>query len=448
MKKCIESAKERRKSSIFTFFFKSKEAKNASWLIGGRIIQMILSFFIGILTARYLGPSNYGVFSYVGAYVTFFASICTLGINSVIIKFLLDDEYNQGITLGTSIVLRVISSFLSACMIVGIVFVVDKGDTELIIVSALCSSALIFQALDTINFWFQSKYKSRVTAIATLIGYIVVSAYRVVLIIQGRSVRWFAFASALDCIVIGAFLFIMYYKSGGQKLRFSWKHGKKILNQSYHYILSGMMVAIYAQTDKFMLKQMLDETEVGYYSLASTISTIWVFILAAIIDSMYPTIISLAKTDNIAFQRKNRQLYAIVFYVSCFVSLLFTLFGNIFIRVLYGEPYMPAFSILQITTWYVAFSHLGVARNAWVVSEGKQKYLKNIYFFAAIMNVILNFALIPSLGGQGAAIASLITQIFTSIILPFMMKELRPNAVLMLDAIRLKGVIPKLGNFK
>lgn len=443
MKKCMESGNESKKSSIISFFFKSKEVKNASWLIGGRVFQMILSFFIGVLTARYLGPSNYGRISYVGAYVTFFTSVCTLGINSVIVKFLIDDPEHQGVTLGTSIVLRIVSSFLSACMIVGIVAVVDKGDPEYIVVAILCSSALIFQAVETFNFWFQSRYKSKITAIATLIGYVIVSIYRVILIIQGKGIKWFAFASALDCIVISLFLTVMYFKSGGQKLIFSWDYGKRILKQSYHYILSGMMVAIYAQTDKFMLKQMLNETEVGYYSLASTISTIWVFVLIAIIDSMYPTIISLAKTDKAAFQRKNKQLYAIVFYVSCFFSLLFTLFGNIFIRVLYGEPYLPAFSILQITTWYVAFSHLGVARNAWVVSEGKQKYLKNIYFFAAIMNVILNFVLIPSLGGRGAAIASLITQIFTSIILPFMMKSLRPNAILMLQAICFKDLLTK-----
>lgn len=43
---------------------KSKVAKNASWLIAGRVVQMVLSFFVGLLTARYLGPGNYGLISY------------------------------------------------------------------------------------------------------------------------------------------------------------------------------------------------------------------------------------------------------------------------------------------------------------------------------------------------------------------------------------------------
>ena len=77
-----------------------------------------------------------------------------------------------------------------------------------------------------------------------------------------------------------------------------------------------MMVAIYGQTDKFMLKQMLDETSVGYYSIAASVNLMWVFVLQAIIDSLYPTIMQLFEEDREQFNRKNRQLYAIVIYVS------------------------------------------------------------------------------------------------------------------------------------
>ena len=57
--------------------FSNKEVKNASWIIAGRIAQMVISFFISIFTARYLGPSNFGLINYVSAYVTFFTSEST-----------------------------------------------------------------------------------------------------------------------------------------------------------------------------------------------------------------------------------------------------------------------------------------------------------------------------------------------------------------------------------
>ena len=102
---------------------------------------------------------------------------------------------------------------------------------------------------------------------------------------------------------------------------------------------------------------------------------------------------------------------------------------------------MPASVPLKIITWYTAFSYWGVARSAWLVCENKQKYLKYIYIYAAIANVILNFVLIPSFGAIGAAIASLIAQIITTLIVPFFIKDMRENSIMMIEAIAFKGII-------
>ena len=424
-------------------FLKNKEAKNAGWIIGGKIIQMIISFFVGVLSARYLGPGNYGLINYASAYVAFFTSFCTLGINSVIIKDFIDNPNEQGEALGTTIILRAISSTLSAIMIVAIVGIIDNDEPLTIIVTALCALALPFHVFDTINYWFQSRYQSKVTSIATLIAYIVTSAYKIILLILGKSVEWFAVATSVDYICLAIILFIVYKKNDGPKIKFSWQKGKQLLKSSYHYILSGMMVAIYGQTDKLMLKQMLDETAVGYYATATALCGMWTFVLSAIIDSINPTILQLNGKNEEAINKKCKQLYAIVFYVSAFVSLCFLLLGDVAIKILYGDAFMPAVAPLKIVTWYTAFSFLGVARDSWVVCKNKQKYLKYLYLTAAIINVILNFLLIPTWGASGAAFASLVTQIFTSIILPLFIKDLLPNAKLMLEAIILKDVFTK-----
>ncbi len=414
------------------------EVKNASWLIGGRIAQMVLSLFVGILTARYLGPGNYGLISYGTAFVTFFAALCGLGLNSVIIKDFVDHPDEQGEAIGSALLMRFLSSVLSAVMIVGIVAVIDHDEPLTIAVVALCSLGAVFHVVDVFNFWFQNRYRSKVTAIATLIAYAVVSVYRIVLLILRADVRWFAVATSLDYIAIAVCLLIAYRKYKGPRLRCSGRKCKALLSVSYHYILSAMMVSIYGQTDKLMLKQMLDETEVGFYSIATHVCALWTFVLQAIIDSIYPSILRLKQEDQEKYEKKNRQLYAIVFYVSCAVSVLFMVFGDLGIRILYGSDYMPASNVLKVVTWYTAFSYLGVARNAWIVSEGNQKYLKYMYGGAAVLNVILNAVFIPLMGAVGAALASLITQVFTSIVLPMFFKDMRPNAKLMLEAVLLR----------
>ena len=422
---------------------KNKEVKNASWMIGGRIAQMMLSLFVGILTARYLGPNNYGLINYGTAYVAFFTALCNLGLNSVIIKEFVDNPEEQGEAIGSVLVMRLVSSILSSVMIVAIVSVIDRDEPLTIGVVALCSIGSVFHIFETLGFWFQNQYKSKVTSIAGFFAYGITSIYKIILLVLNKDVTWFAFATSVDYIAVAVFLYIAYKKHKGAKLRFSIKKSRALLSVSYNYILSSLMIAVYGQTDKLMLKQFLGESEVAYYATATTICAMWTFVLQAIIDSIYPTIMRLYAVDRDAFNKKNRQLYAIVFYVSCIVSMGILLLGDFGIHILYGADYAPAGLPLKIVTWYTAFSYLGVARNAWIVAEGKQRYLKYMYFGAAIINIILNCVFIPFMGSAGAALASLITQIFTSIILPYFFKEMRPNAKLMLEAILLKDVFNK-----
>lgn len=421
-------------------FLKNKNIKNAGWLVSGKIIQMCINFFIGILTARYLGPSNYGLINYAGAYTAFFSSICTLGINFIIVKEFIDNPSEEGEILGTSLILRGLSSVFSAITIVAISFITDSKEPITKIVVILYTISLIFQIFDVFNYWFQSRLQAKYTAIASLIAYSITAIYKVVLLITGQPVTLFALSMAIDYISIALILFYFYKKEGGSKLSFSLKYGKLLLKKSYHFILPGLMVAIYGQTDKMMLKHMINEAEIGYYATAVSLCSVWCFILSAIIDSMNPTIMKLYQEDEKNFIKYNKILYFIVFYISIIVSIIFTIFGKLIIQILFGEAYLPTVAPLRIITWYTAFSYLGVARNAWIVCKDKQRYLKYLYFSSAILNVILNLIFIPKYGAVGAAFASLISQISTVIIVPFFIKELRENSMMIVEAILFKGI--------
>lgn len=425
-----------------TGILKNRTVKNAGWIIGARLVNKLLSFLVSILTARYLGPSNFGLIGYVAAYITFFASLCNLGINSVIIKNFADHPQEEGTTLGTTMMLRAVSSFLSALMIVGLVALLNDGDPVTVLVAALSSVGLLFQVIDTLKYWFQSRLQSKYAAIATVVAYLVVSAYKLVLLMTGKSVAWFAFATSLDHIVVAVFLLMAFRKNRGPAFSFSAAKAKQLLGASSSYIISGLMVSIYASTDKLMLERMLGTESVAYYTTAVSISTAWVFLLEAVIDSIYPSVIKAHSVDEALFQTRNRQLYALVLYISFGVSVVITLLSYPIISILYGEAYLPSVAPLRIVVWYTAFSYMGVARNAWIVCKNCQKYLKFLYFAAAVVNVLLNLVLVPVWGAAGAALASLITQMLTTVLFPALIPPLRPNAKLMMEALLLKGVFP------
>lgn len=418
----------------------NKEVKNAGWLIGGKIAQMLLSLIVSIFSARLLGPSNYGLVNYGLTYTAFFTSLCYLGLHSIVLKEFVDNPNQKGLVIGTSLGLRLISSLCAVVLIFLMSVIIDHGEKETIIVVVLTSISLIFQTFDTFSYFFQANYMSRITAIAGFVGYTVTSCYRILLLIMGTNVRWFALSNSVDYIFIAVILFICYKKHGGPKLSFSFSKGKELLGKSYHFILSGAMIAIYGQADKLMLKHYLSQSAVGLYSVASSINNAWVFVLSAIVTSLSPSIMSLYKTNKMLFERKNKQLYCLVFYISTVVAIVFTVLSRFIVSLLYGEQYIESAGVLAIITWLTAFSYLGVARDPWSVCTDNQKFLKYMYVGAAVLNVILNAFMIPRWGINGAALASLLTQFFTCFIIPLFIRDMRPNVKLMFEAIIFKGV--------
>ncbi|MBO4317413.1 MAG: flippase [Mailhella sp.] len=421
-------------------FLNNRVVKNAGWLVAGKVIQAVIQLTVGIWTARYLGPADFGLINYAAAYTGFFMWLCGLGINSVLVKELIDNPDGHGTVLGTSLGLKALSSLASAVFILCISAVLDHENPTAFWVVALSGIGVVFSIFDTFNYFFQARFESKVTAIVSLAGFSLSSAYKVALILTSRNVLFFAFAASLDYIFVGLLLFHEYRRHGGRPLSFSWAYGKILLGKSCHFILPALMVAIYGQTDKFMLKQLISETEIGYYSAALRICTMWCFVLGAIIDAMYPSIVEAFRDNETEFEQRCRLLYAVIEYVSFGMAVLITFFAPAIIALFYGPAYAAAAVPLQVLTWYTAFSYLGVARNSWVVCRNVQKYLVWIYVLGAASNVVLNILVIPRFGATGAAAATLITQFVTAIGVPLFIPALKRNAVLMLEAFCLKGL--------
>ena len=267
----------------------SRVLKNASWIIICRVIQAVLALIISMITARYLGPSNYGLLNYAMSVVAFVTPVMRLGLTSILVQEFISEPDKEGETLGTSIILSLMSALM--CIIGANLFVglANAGERDTLIVCALYSSILLFQVFDVFNYWFQSKLQAKYSSIIALIAYGVVSVYKIYLLITQKSIFWFSVANTLDYLIIAIGLFVIYKKRCGQKLSFNKSRAKKLLSVSKYYIISDLMVVVFAQTDRIMLKAMIDNAATGYYSAAITCAGMTQFIFAAIIDSMRPT---------------------------------------------------------------------------------------------------------------------------------------------------------------
>lgn len=415
-----------------------KVIKNVSWIIVCKVIQSFIALFMSMITARYLGPSNYGLISYASSIVAFVVPIAQLGIRNILVEEIINFPEREGATLGTSLFMTIVTSIFCIIGCITFVGVVNAGEKDTLIVCALFSVSLIFQMAEMIQYWYQAKLLSKYTSILSLVAYLLVAIYKIWLLVTGKNVYWFAISYAFDSFLISFGLFVIYKRLGKQKLSISVLLAKEMLAKSKYYIISNMMVTVFSQTDKIMIKLINGNVENGYYSTAFTCACMLSFIYGAVIDSLRPVIFSSKKISQIKFEINIVLLYSIIICMGLVQGIIMTMFAYPIINVLYGNDYLGAVPVLRVLTWYLPFSYMGTIRNIWMLAEKKYQFLWKINLFGAISNVLCNYFLIPLYGAVGAAVATVITQFFTNVIMCFIVKSIRPTFKLITQSLNPK----------
>ena len=420
---------------------KKRVIANMSWLMGGKIVNMILSFFVSLATARYLGPSNFGSINYVAAYVSFFSSIASLGLSVIVIKEVSSGEEDDNKVIWTGILMRFLTAVVSTVAVVAFFAIAKRNDPLLVPIAALESIAILASAFDTFMYWFQGKLLGKYVSIAGVIAYLAMSLYRLYLLANGADILWFAFATSVDTLVLALVLFIFYVKENGFRPGISLPLGKKLLKQSYHYLISGLIAILYSKIDQIMLGDMLDKASVGLYSAALTIAGLWGMIPSAFIQSVSPILYKNAQTDRGMFLKRLKQSYAGIWFLNVCWSLAISLFSYWVVLLLYGAEYMGARKALIIVVWYSGISSLGSLTQVYLATENKNKYINYFALAGLVTDVVLNALLIPHFGITGAAVATLATYCVIHIVMPLVIKDTREAAVLILQGMIFRDVI-------
>lgn len=425
-----------------------KIIKNASWIIVCRIAESMINLVVSMITARYLGPSNYGVITYASSLVAFILPVVRLGINGILVQEFIEHPKKDGCIIGTATLLTTLSSLLGILGIWAFTSVVNHNEIDTIIVSVLYSISLFFQMTEMIQYWYQARLLSKYVAIISLIARIFVSVYKIYIVVEGKTIFWFAVVNSLDYLLISVGLFVIYFKLGGRRISFSTEVASNMFSRSKHFIISGLMVSVFGQTDKIMLKLLCGDAQSGYYSAAITCAGMSAFLFSAIIDSFRPIIFEYKKKNQSAYKESVVLLYSVNIYIALIQSVVLSLFADFVINLLYGKEFLIAADILKIVTWYSAFSYLGSARSIWFLAEGKEKYIWITNLIGAVINLLGNFILIPIWGACGAALSSVATQLLTNFALNFIIKPIQENGMLMIYALNPKQIYKMIVNSK
>lgn len=428
---------------------------NTSWLLLNQIFQMVISFFVGLLSTRYLGPSNYGSITYVSTYVSFFSSLCTMGMDTVVISKLVNYKERDGEVIVTATFIRGIAAIISILALSIVIYVADGNDASLQIIALILGFKLLLNAFTTVGYWYQYKLLSKKMVIIDMVAFVIGNAFRIWMLATEKNVFWFASYTTV-LVLLNVIVDVPVFLKDCKTRKFISKEmTKELLRDCVPYMISGVMISLYSQVDIIMIKHMMNGTDyVGYYSVAYTICNLIAFIPQSISQSARPILMELKKEDNKSYNTRVTQTLATIIWLAILYSVFITIFADIVIHILYGESFAPSSGVLKVLVWSTLFENLTRIRDMWFIGENESKYVAVLSFVGTITNVIVNAMLIPIMGIYGAAIATIGTQLIVTVVLPALRKETRQYTVDVLNALFLRNVEAKslikeiIGSFK
>jgi PST family polysaccharide transporter len=385
---------------------------NIGWLFADRFLRLGVGLVVGAWVARYLGPEQFGLYSYVIAFVGLFGLLATLGLDNIVVRDLVRTPENADEILGTALILKMLGALLTIILTIAVIPFLRPGDRSIQGLVGIVAAGTLFQAFDTIDFWFQAQVQSKYTVYARNVAFILISLVKIVLIQLRAPLLAFA-AAGLAEIILGALGLVTAYHLTGHSLT-RWRshiaRARSLLKSGWPLILSGLAIWIYMRIDQLMLGSMTNDRTIGIYAVAVRLSEIWYFIPIAIVSSVFPAIIaSKSQRENLYYERLQR-LFNLMVALSYAIIIPTSLLANFIVISLYGPAYAEAGVMFVFLMWAGLFVALGVARESWTVTEGLMRFSFVTTVVGAITNVVLNLIFIPRYGALAAAVATLAAQ--------------------------------------
>ena len=402
---------------------KNKIITNVYWAIIGKIVNILSGIFIGVLVARYLGPTDYGLMNYVISYITLFTVFSNFGMDSIEIRELAKNDIKRNEIMGTAFCIRLFLSGITVILVFITSYIFETNYNTKVLIW-IYSISIILGSFNVIRNYFTAivfnEYVVKTEISRNLLG----ASIKIILLLYHASLIWFIVATTLDFLLIGAGYIFSYRTIIGKIATWSFDSAvaKKLIKESFPLLLSGTAIVIYQRIDQVMIGKMINQTSNGYFSVAARFIDFAIFIPAIIAQTVAPMLLESYSNNKEDYFEKRQFFFNVVTWSGIFMSIIMSLSAYWMITILFGKEFIPAVAVLQIMAWKAVGSSLFASSSQIIINEGKQKwaFMRNIS--ALILCIFLNLWLIPLMGINGSAIAGVVTILFSGFIVHIFIK--------------------------
>ena len=402
-----------------------------SWGLIIRILALVAGMVSSVVLARVLGPTQFGVYSFIFAIITMLAMPAQLGLPTLVVretaKALEKKEWGQMAGLWRWAIYIVV---LSSAIVIGLSILASWGLNTLMtplywevflygvilipLLAGLQSGGAMLHGLHHVVAGLLPDQVIRPLFLALIIGLTATITPGSLTAIDAMEGHMLAALIALMIITWG------YYRY--RPIALKTHHKQNISHRAWWKALlpltmtSGIFMISF-NTDIIVLGLFRTEEEVGFYKIAMSAASLAFMGVTALRLVILPHITRLFEQNNqSALQKLMEQTAMLSFVVTLAAAILFLFFGEWLIDLLYGSAYTASYTPLMILiAGYIVFSFYGPI-GALLFMTGLERVAFKIVLWTTTFNIALDFLLIPTWGITGAAIASAFsTALFSSI---------------------------------
>lgn len=383
-----------------------KVAKNTGIIIAGDIVNKIISLFLIIYLARYLGAIGYGKYSFVFAFLSFFGIITDLGINTIITRDIARDKSLTEKIVGNASTLKLFLSIIAIAFAMILIRAMGYPEDTKAYVDVL-TLTLAFGAFGGVySSVFQANQKIEYGVIASLVDRILSAALIIGIIFSKGTLFQIIIVSTLSKLISLILSYLYSRRFIIPRLEFDYSVCKYLLKESWPLAFTGIFVLIYMRIDQIMISIMIGDEAVGYYSAAVNLIEALGMIPVAFMISIFPFLaMSFGKEEHTKIYELSFKYMNILIIPIAFGT---TLLARSIIWFFYGNNFLPSAPALQVLIWSEIFVFVGIVYSNVLVSIGAQKIFFAFTGISALINIFLNLLLIPVYGIVGAGITTVI----------------------------------------
>jgi O-antigen/teichoic acid export membrane protein len=388
--------------------------KSAVAMTAEKIIKMAAQLITLFFLAKYMGPHEFGNLMYLYAIASMFIFLNQLGLDTILVKYLIQNEGEKNDILNSAFKMRLVSS-TSCVVIINIIslWLVRPEDRVLLFIISLYH---FFLPASIYEWYFQSQGKGSNSAIGLICGHITGLFYRVMCVYFDFGLYYLAFSYILETVVVwGVYLFLLSSDNIEISFKGASNNIKSMLTDAFPIAISGAIIMLYMKMDQIMIGKMIGEADVGIYVSASRLSEAWYFIGITIVAAYFPRLLQIRMHESeIRYTNEVVKLGRLLVGISLFLGLITTFSAPWLIGILYDQSFIRASNVLSLTIWAIPFVYLGAISTKMYVANGDSKSILIRSIVGLCLNFFLNISLIPKVGIEGAAIATLVSQSISS----------------------------------